>query len=281
MTASEHSGGSAGVSGGWIDAGCLLGEGMGLFFTDRNGGTSPPPFDSLNLAYHTGDDPRNVLSNREKVASTLGTTRQSFAYLEQVHGLRIAKATITGTLRKHNENETVFTASDGAYTLQAGVVLSVLSADCVAIALALPDAGAVAMLHAGWRGTAGNIVASAVEAIRREIAFDSGEMRAVMGPSIGRCCYKVDEGRARLFVEKYGVRGGVVTGSDMRRVDLVEANRINLIEAGLNEENISKVGGCTCCEERYFSYRRDGVTGRQGAFVFRYQQEGCIGPIWR
>ena len=271
MTDSDHSGRSSGINSSWIDAGNLLGEGIGLVFTDRYGGLSPPPFDSLNLAYHTGDKPHNVFDNRMMVAAALGAPRERFVYLEQVHGLRVVKAEIRG-----DGNETVLAASDGAYTLQQGVVLSVLTADCVPIAMALPAAGAVVMLHAGWRGTVGNIVGSALEAIGRELVYDTGEIRAVMGPAVGPCCYEVDEGRAQLFVERYGVGEEVVTGKSMRRLDIIKANKINMLEAGLKEENISTVGGCTCCEERYFSFRREGVTGRQGAFVFRYGQEGQI-----
>lgn len=274
MTDNDHSGRSAGIYSGWIDAGNLLGEGIGLVFTDRYGGLSPPPFDSLNLAYHTGDEPDNVCGNRRIVASALGVPKERFVYLEQVHGLRVARAETRGELRNGDGNEAVIAASDGAYTLQQGVVLSVLTADCVPIAMALPAAGAVVMLHAGWRGTIGNILGSALEVMGRELVCDTGEIRAVMGPAVGPCCYEVDEGRARLFVEKYGVEGGVVTGKSKRRLDIIKANKINMLEAGLKEENISMVGGCTCCDARYFSFRREGVTGRQGAFVYRYWQEG-------
>jgi copper oxidase (laccase) domain-containing protein len=126
----------------------------------------------------------------------------------------------------------------------------------------------IAMVHAGWKGTIGNITAAAISEMEALCGVDISRMRAVLGPSIGPCCYEVDEGRARLFVEKYGKHGEVVVGSEGRQLDLKKANILDLVRVGVREENILAVDGCTCCESRYFSYRRDGVTGRQGAFVF-------------
>ncbi|RJP31790.1 MAG: peptidoglycan editing factor PgeF [Actinobacteria bacterium] len=264
MTASEHSGRRPKGSAGWIYAGDLLGKNIGLIFTDRRGGASPPPFDSLNLAYHTGDEPDNVVRNRAEVAQTLGIPEKRFVYLDQVHGLHVVRA----ALPDGGSTGEAILAADGVFTTQRGVVLSVLTADCVPIAVGLPAAGIVAMLHAGWRGTVGNIAGCALHGMRMELGLDPGEIHVVMGPAIGPCCYEVDEGRARLFVERYGEKSKVVTGEDGRRLDLLRANLLNLIEAGVREENISGVGGCTCCDDRYYSFRRDGVTGRQGAFVF-------------
>ncbi len=268
MTENERSRESPGDNTGWTDAGRMLGEGIGLVFTDRHGGVSPPPFDSLNLAYHTGDEPENVRRNREKAAKGLGVAPDRFVYLRQAHGLHVAGAGSGDASRSRDSLIGAPEGTDGAFTTQRRVVLSVLTADCVPIALALPEAGMVAMLHAGWRGTVGNIVASALRAMGRDLAPDAVEIRAVMGPAIGPCCYEVDEGRARLFVERYGESSAVVRGTEGWRVDLLRANFLNLTAAGVREENIGRLGGCTCCESRYFSFRRDGVTGRQGAYVF-------------
>ncbi|MBN2026256.1 MAG: peptidoglycan editing factor PgeF [Actinobacteria bacterium] len=273
MTANDHSETSPVRGAGWIDAGGLLGDKIRLVFTDRRGGVSSPPYDSLNLAYHTGDEPRNVFDNRMRVAAKMCVAAERFIYLQQVHGVRVARTTLGDLKGSENGLDAVIAETDGVFTTEKGVVLSVLTADCVPIALALPSAGVVAMLHAGWRGTIGNIVASALDGIKRETGLDPGEIKAVMGPAIGPCCYEVDEGRARLFVEKYGEESNVVTGEGRRRPDLFRANLINLLEAGVRHGNISRVGGCTCCEGRYFSFRRDGVTGRQGAFVYRVDEE--------
>jgi YfiH family protein len=251
-----------------IDAGYLLGDAVRLVFTDRAGGVSPQPYESLNLAYHTGDSPENVLANRRFVERALGVAAERFIYLEQVHGLKVSRAGPDDVSNQSLHHTASLSETDGVYTTEPGITLAVLTADCVPLALAEPTAGMVAMLHAGWRGTIGNIAGETVSAITAELGLDPRYIHAVMGPAIGPCCYKVDEGRAGLFVEKYGSRSDVVLDAGGYWLDLLSANRANLIESGLRAENIRSVGGCTCCESRFFSFRRDGVTGRQGAFIY-------------
>ncbi|MDD3718602.1 MAG: peptidoglycan editing factor PgeF [Actinomycetota bacterium] len=247
------------------DAGGLLGEGVGLVFTSRAGGVSPAPFDSLNLAFHTGDDPANVTANRALVAEAIDAPPMDFVYLEQVHGAKVAR--VSGAEQHGSGAGDALPACDGAFTTVPGLVLSVLTADCVPVAVSYPSGGAVAVVHAGWRGTIADIVAVALRKIREEMGLDPADARAVMGPAIAACCYEVDEGRAGLFVERYGRRDGVVTGRGDRFLDLPRANTLNMLEAGVREENILRVGGCTCCDGGYFSYRREGSTGRQGTFI--------------
>lgn len=258
---------------GWIDAGHLLGEGVGLFFTDRSGGVSPPPHATLNLSYRTGDAAENVRANRRRVASLMGVDAKDFVYLEQVHGVAVKRAAVRDDDDMSPDPGDAYAATDGVYTTEPGLVLAVLTADCVPLALYLPSAGMVAMLHAGWRGTIGDIAGRALRTIAAETGCGVSDARAVMGPAIGRCCYEVDEGRARLFVERYGGESGVVTEGDGYHLDLFKANMINLREAGLDEANVERSGGCTCCERRYYSFRRDGETGRQGAFVLLPEKE--------
>lgn len=246
---------------GWLEAGRLLGEGMALYFTLRWGGVSPPPFTSLNLSLSDGDHPRNVMENRARVAQRLGVELRDVVFMRQVHGTRVCRV-----FRGGRHRERVVPAADGLFTTRPGLVLAALTADCVPLALGFPSPRGVAMLHAGWRGTINDIAGEALRKLRA-MGVSPEEVRAVMGPAIGPCCYAVDEGRALLFVEKYGEESGVVSGDGVSRVDLFRANRINLLRAGLREENIHQVGGCTCCDGDFFSFRREGMTGRQGAFV--------------
>lgn len=250
------------------DAGGLLGEGTGLIFTDRHGGVSDAPYDTLNLAFHTGDDAARVAENRKILAGCTGIPPRRFVFLEQVHGLSVVRAPLTAAGEGDLEEAVTVPACDGAYTTEKGLVLSVLTADCVPIAMAVPSAGTVALVHAGWRGTIGDIAGAALGRICEDLGAHPGDALAVLGPAIYPCCYEVDKGRAGLFVEKYGRDSGVVTGKGGRHLDLLRANTLNLLQAGVKEENIRREGGCTCCDKRYFSYRRDGVTGRQGTFVF-------------
>ncbi len=255
-------------STGWIDAGYLLGENIGLIFTDRNGACSTPPYNSLNLAYRNGDDPRDVDANRNIVAGEIDVSREGFIYLQQVHGIEVKKVEQNDLRDLDSMAWDTFSETDGIFTTENSMVLSVLTADCLPMAMAEKEGGVVAMLHSGWRGTIEDIVNHALSRIGLELGMDAHLFRAVAGPAIGPCCYKVDEGRARLFVEKYGIDSGVVLENDGYRLDLFQANRLNLLKAGLKEENINKVGGCTCCDCNYFSFRREGVTGRQGSFVY-------------
>ncbi len=246
----------------WLEAGALLGDGFRLLFTDRNGGISQPPFATLNLSYKGGDDPGNVDANRALVASALGLEADDLVFMQQVHGSRVARVR-----RGDGDVPRTLEGTDGMFTTEKGLALAVLTADCVPIALASPSREVGAVLHAGWRGTHGDIAGVALRLLREELSVDPGEVRAVLGPAIGPCCYLVEEGRARLFVEEYGEESGVVIEDGGFRIDLVRANLINLVRSGLRRENIHRVGGCTCCDERYFSFRREGVTGRQGAFL--------------
>lgn len=253
----------------WLEAGRLLGKGKVLYFADRRGGVSPPPFSSLNLSAGNGDRLQNVRANRSLAADRLGVGLQDLVFMGQVHGVRVRRVYKGGEGR-----ERTVPATDGIYTTRPGLVLAALTADCVPLALGFSSPEGVAMLHAGWRGTLADIAGAALERICSSLGVDAGKVHAVMGPAIGPCCYRVDEGRARMFVEKYGEESGVVVFGEDYRLDLFRANRVNLVRAGVREENIHRVGGCTCCDSRYFSFRREGETGRQGSFVFLLPQDG-------
>jgi polyphenol oxidase len=252
----------------WHDTGNMLSKGIGLLFTDRRGGVSGAPYDSLNLAYHTGDNPHSVCENRAIVARKMGMDQGRFVFLEQVHGLSVARAFSRTEAKNEGDKPMELPQTDGVFTTEKGLVLAVLTADCVPMIIAFSSAGAVAVLHAGWKGTIGNIAALALKKMREELGVKQSEAMVMMGPAIDGCCYEVDEGRGHLFVERYGENSAVVSRGDGYHVDLFRANTINLVEAGVREDNIRRHGGCTCCDRRYFSYRREGKTGRQGTFVF-------------
>lgn len=244
---------------GWMEAGDRLGEGIRLVFTDREGGCSDPPYCSLNLSYSTGDEEENVRRNRERAASLLGVEPSRMVFLRQVHGTNLVK--VDDGWNRRNPPE-----ADGAFTDRPGVVLCVLTADCLPVALAAPG-GWVALVHAGWRGTLGNISGKAVKLLEREAAVGADRFRAVIGPGIGPCCYRVEEKRAVEFRSAVGEET-VVTREEGCFLDLFRANVLNLVKAGLREENIHVVEACTCCEGKFFSHRREGVTGRQGSFLY-------------
>jgi YfiH family protein len=138
-------------------------------------------------------------------------------------------------------------------------------ADCVPVLLADPETGAVAAVHAGWRGTLARAAAEGVRALRREAGAAPERLLAAVGPSIGPCCYEVSPELAARFRAELGP---VVREDGGVRLDLWAANRRVLEEAGLPAARIEVLGLCTACDGRFFSHRRDaGRTGRQVAFI--------------
>jgi YfiH family protein len=225
-------------------------DGATALFSTRRGGVSEGPFASLNLGRRTGDEGERVEANRERLAGAVGHDWGAFARAIQVHGTRVRR------VEQRPAREDPWEEADGHATALAGVPALVFVADCLPIALVAP--GAVAMVHAGWRGLADGIVAEGVAAVGGE--GGRGSMSAAIGPGIGRCCYEVgDEVRERFPAE----------AADGRRLDLTLAARRALEAAGVAE--VHDAGLCTACHpDLFFSHRRDdGVTGRQAGVVWR------------
>lgn len=240
--------------------------GARALFTTRRGGFSEGAYASLNLGRLTADRPDAVQRNRAKLQAELGVPP---AHIRQVHGTvvrRITSLPVAGMAPLPDEGIELPKA-DGQATPLRGVAPMVLVADCLPIALAGErgahgeGVGAVAMLHAGWRGLAGGIVTEGVRAIR-ELGAD-GSLEAAIGPGAGGCCYEVGEEVHRVFAD-YGARV-----RRERNLDLKAIARDQLERAGVNA--VHDVGLCTICSnhELFFSHRRDhGVTGRQAGVAW-------------
>jgi polyphenol oxidase len=219
-------------------------------FTTRRGGFSQGPYASLNLGRLTDDDRHAVNRNRALVAQQLGV---GFAHGRQVHGAVVARVVApTGNGEEPPE-------ADGQATSTPGVAGLVLTADCLPIAIA--GNGAVAMVHAGWRGLAAGVVGEGVAAIR-ELGAD-GQLAAAIGPGAGPCCYEVGDEVHDLFED----RGPAVRNGG--NLDLKKIAQVELERAGVGE--VHDVGLCTICadEALFFSHRRDhGRTGRQAGIAW-------------
>jgi YfiH family protein len=227
-----------------------LGGGARALFTGRRGGVSRPPFDTLNLGRWTDDDPDAVERNRERVAASADLPLVRVAQGRQVHGTDVRRVT---ALPAEVED------GDGQATALRDVGALVLTADCLPVALATP--GAIAVVHAGWRGLAGGILEEGVRAVR-ELGGEDGELVAAIGPGAGGCCYEVgDDVRAALGVRAAGAPAAI---------DLKALAAERLVAAGASA--VHDCGLCTMCTDRalFFSHRRDGpVTGRQGGIAWR------------
>ena len=215
---------------------------VSVHFTDRHGGVSAPPFESLNLGGRVGDEAAAVEANRARVASAARFELDALRLAKQVHGADL--------LEVGSGSDVVAGEADVLATSERGVTIGILTADCTPVVVA--GEGRVAIAHAGWRG----LVAGAVEVAVGAVGNVS---TAWVGPSIHACCYEVGP----EVVEAFRDGGLPVAAAD--RVDPGRAAVVALRRAGV--ERIASSTDCTSCDARYFSYRRDGVTGRQGAFV--------------
>jgi purine-nucleoside/S-methyl-5'-thioadenosine phosphorylase / adenosine deaminase len=225
--------------------------GGSVLFTSRHGGVSEGPYASLNLGLWTEDDRERVLENRERVAALAGIPRERFAQGRQVHGTHVRALDAPPPPGEAAE-------ADGQATSAPGVAPIALTADCLPVALVAPEA--VAMLHCGWRGLAGGIVAHGVLALR---GLGATSIAAAIGPGAARCCYETGDDVRDAFTARLGDE--VVDG---RRLDLKLVARRDLEAAGAS--SVEDVGICTMCSSDYFSHRRDGgVTGRQAGVVWR------------
>lgn len=231
-------------------------------FLGREGGESRGPYASLNLSYWIGDNARSVDLNWQR-ARRLMPPGVRFAQLKQVHG----KAIHTIGPRPDGDPRP---EGDGLVTATTALVLCIFTADCVPVLLADSERGVIGALHAGWRGTLAGIGAAGVRAMERRGAR-AGAIRALLGPSIGPCCYEVDEELARRFERDTYVHPGDRAGKAYLDLRGIVADQ--LVAAGLKREAIRSVGPCTKCESgRYFSRRAAGgsVTGLQLSFIGRF-----------
>ncbi len=227
-------------------------------FTTRPGGVSPAPWDGLNLGSAVGDAPERVEANWRRLEAETGL---GFARVRQVHGARVVRADAPGAPAEE---------ADAVVSLRPGVAACVSVADCVPVLLADPATGAVAAVHAGWRGTLARAAAEGVRALSREAGAPPERLLAAVGPSIGPCCYQVSPELVERFRAELGPGLAGATGADgAPRLDLWAANRRVLEDAGVLPERIEVLGRCTACErDLFFSHRRDaGRTGRQVAFI--------------
>jgi polyphenol oxidase len=222
-------------------------------FTTRTGGASPAPWDSLNLGGAVGDDPTRVEENWRRLAKA---TALGFARVRQVHGARVLRLDAPGAPVEE---------ADAVVSVRPAVAACVSVADCVPVLLADPETGAVAAVHAGWRGTMARVASAAVAALARTGARPE-RLIAAIGPSIGPCCYEVSADLAARFRAEMGP---VVREDPTPHLDLWAANRGILEAAGVPPGRIDLLSRCTACErELFFSHRRDaGQTGRQVAFI--------------
>lgn len=240
-------------------------------FSTRLGGVGKKPYDTLNLALHVGDEPDDVIENRNRVCDIFDVDITKIVTCQQVHGTNIevvgAKHAGIGA-RSYDE---AFSDTDGVITNRPGLLLATFYADCVPIFILDPVKKVVGSIHAGWKGTVAGIGAVALERMKSEYGSEPADCLIGIGPSIGPCCYEIDSPVINELSRKFPWWREVISesGAKLQHLNLWETNRRILTDAGVPEKNIEIAGECTCCsQELLFSYRGgQGVTGRMGAFI--------------
>lgn len=237
-------------------------------FSTRLGGTSKPPYNSLNLGLHVGDESGRVIVNRKRFARSLGLEAEALVSVRQVHGCHLVWAGSSRRGQGAFSWDESLQAADALATTERGLPLITFYADCVPLYFFAPTAGVVALAHAGWQGTVQKIGPLVVQELCRQLHIEPAAILAAIGPHIGPCCYEVDA-RVASQIEALGA-GGLVPGREGHwQLDLGEINRQLLLAAGIRAENIRQSRYCTACHpELFFSHRKSGGrTGRMGALI--------------
>jgi len=242
--------------------------GRALFCT-RRGGVSGEPFEELNVGLDTNDYMPAVEENRERVAQLIGIPRERWLESKQVHGSDMRVVT------ELPASGAELVEADGVATTLEDLAAVIVTADCLPVALIAP--GGVAMIHAGWRGLAADVLKKGVEAMRE--AGVEGDIQAAIGPGIGVCCYEVNTHVHRAFM-RYG-RG---TARLSNHAHLKSIARLQLQAAGIPLDHSHDVDICTMCAPRslFHSHRRDHGgdprdTGRQASAVWRVDDGDAAG----
>lgn len=229
--------------------------------TTRLGGVSAGAYAGLNVATHVDDDPQAVQENRRRLRQFLPSDPH---WLQQVHGRTV--------LRFDSDVVSAPRMADAAVTSAAGVVLAVQSADCLPVLLADVAGQQVAALHAGWRGLADGIVAEGV----RALATPPAAIYAWLGPAIGPQAFEVGAVVREAFMDMLaGAEAAFQNGREGHYLaDLYTLGRLALTQAGVLPQHIFGGGFCTVSEpQRFYSYRRDGVTGRMASLIWIAQDQ--------
>jgi len=213
-----------------------------------------------SLALHTGENSHEIVANRKEIAKSLGVNEEyRFIVANQTHSDHIELINEKETRGWETEVDAIANC-DALITDQKGVVLTVMTADCVPILLLDRTKEVVAVIHAGWKGTRSQIATKTVQKMQEIYSSKVEDIIAFIGPAIGRCCYEVGEDVAGHFTdqETYDRK------NEKYMLDLPLINQKQLLNTGIKSEHIELSGICTSCEsERFFSYRKEyGCSGR-------------------
>ena len=232
----------------------------------------------LNLGFLPQDEPTAVQENRRRLLEAVPGAGWRLVVAKQVHGVKVREVT-RETIEDAMEGGRGRWEADGLVTADAGVLLGAGAADCVPVLVADLRRRAVGAFHAGWRGTAAGMAGHGLARMEAAFGTRAEDCVAAIGPSIGACCYEVGEEVRAAFAGQDGV---LAARGERWRLDLWEANRRQLVAAGVPQARVTVIGECTACSRdcqgrrRYFSHRAEkGQTGRMlGVIGVREERAG-------
>ena len=231
----------------------------------RLGGVSVAPWASLNVGASVNDDPVAVARNAQLFYQALDTDINRACTVWQVHGTEVIVA------REPRPDRRWLAQADAIITDQIGLPLSMRFADCVPVLLYDPVRHAIGLVHAGWRGTVGDVVGSALRTMAVSFGTRAPDVQAAIGPSIGPECYQVGPEVVEATEKAFGTLSNLVHYADdgSTHLDLWASNRQALERAGVDPANIETSELCTACHtDEFFSHRAEhGKTGRFGAIM--------------
>ena len=238
----------------------------------RVGGSSEPPFAGLNLGLRSGDDPDRVRAHRRRFCQALGIDPADVVAGRQVHGAGVALVGSADRGQGTLEVDTAIPDTDALATADPGVALFLLVADCTPVLLLDPVRRVIALIHAGWRGTAQRVVARTVDRLTEAYGCRPADLLVGIGPVIGPCCYEVDEPVIDGIRAAQPEAAGALLAfkpNGRAQLDLAEANRRQLVATGVRPDQIEVAGICTACTTAlFYSERREGrPAGRFGALL--------------
>lgn len=241
-------------------------RGVRAIFTTRNGGVSKGPFRSLNLGFHTGDNPESVAANRELLCRSLGISVDQLCTTRQVHGDNVA------VIKEEDKGKKETVEADAQITAVKGIALMCLVADCQAIYIYDPVNKVVGLAHAGWRGAVAGIAVKCLKKMTYVYGTKPKDCLAALSPAAGRCCYEVGEEVVEAVKKAFPDYWHFMLSQSeegMWKLDLSKINAYCLLEAGVEEKNIIFSSHCTICrQDLFYSYRgSQGVTGRMAAIL--------------
>lgn len=261
------------MKSGWIKPDWPAPANVEAWVTTRAAGVSTAPWDSLNLGTHVGDYPGNVRRNRQLLRQQLPETLQ-LQWLNQVHGTRVAN------IRKGSSAPRRKTA-DAAAVVDVGIAAVVMTADCLPVFFCDVDGVVAAAAHAGWRGLLDGVLENTIGALVDTGKVAPSQIMAWMGPAIAPCHFQVGNEVRAAFLDHHAASAGSARSGELLNsafiacpnqpgkwmMDIYAVARQRMQASGVSQ--VFGGGLCTVCDsQRFFSYRRDGITGRMASLIY-------------